>query len=133
VAEDEGHRLIARIAPDLCVEGDAEMLAQLFTNLVENAIVHTPEGTTITVDLEAGAETVLARISDDGPGVDPEDYEKIFRRFYRGAASKGLPGTGLGLSLVAAIAEVHRAECRVLPGPGFSLELTFRACPLSFS
>jgi len=126
VAEDEGHRLIAHIAPDVEVEGDAEMLAQLFTNLVENAIVHTPKGTTIAVDLEEGDGLVRARVSDDGPGVGPEDHERIFRRFYRGAASKGLPGTGLGLSLVAAIAEVHRAECRVLPGPGFALELTFR-------
>ncbi|MDE1918171.1 MAG: two-component sensor histidine kinase [Sphingomonadales bacterium] len=125
VAEDAGHQLVARITDDLSVEGDAEMLTQLFINLIENAIVHTPAGTRISVDLDLIGDVVRARVSDDGPGVAAADHERIFRRFYRGSASKGLPGTGLGLSLVAAIADAHRVRYRMVKGAGFTLELDF--------
>ncbi|HZV11414.1 MAG TPA: HAMP domain-containing sensor histidine kinase, partial [Novosphingobium sp.] len=126
VAEDAGHRLGASLAAGLWVEGDAELLTQLFINLVENAIVHTPVGTAIHIALAARGDRVCATVSDDGPGVDPADHARIFRRFYRCAASKGLPGTGLGLSLVAAIADMHGAACTLLPADrGFALELAF--------
>jgi len=119
-------RLGASLAAGLWVEGDAELLTQLFINLVENAIVHTPVGTAIHIALAARGDRVCATVSDDGPGVDPADHARIFRRFYRCAASKGLPGTGLGLSLVAAIADMHGAACTLLPADrGFALELAF--------
>lgn len=126
VAEDAGHGLEARIAPGIMAEGDEALLTQLFCNLIENAIVHTPPGTRITMDLARAGGIPVARIADNGPGVLPGEAERIFQRFFRGATSRDRPGVGLGLSLVAAIADLHGAPCRLVPGQaGFAIELTF--------
>jgi signal transduction histidine kinase len=126
VADDAGQVLGMRVAPGITVHGDADLLDQLFINLVENAIVHTPPGTHIDITLDRHEGGVRACVRDDGPGIVEGEQAKIFQRFYRGAGSRGLPGTGLGLALVAAIAELHGATCRVAPASrGLAMEVIF--------
>jgi signal transduction histidine kinase len=124
-AEEAGHRLAADIAPGCIVDGDEELLTQAVANLVENALRHTPGGTRIQVRLfrdRDAAETLT--VQDDGPGVATHDAPRLTRRFYRGERSRTTSGNGLGLSLVAAVAELHRAELRLKDaGPGLCVSL----------
>ncbi len=124
VADDAGHSLDAAIAPGIAVSVDADMLTQAITNLVENAIVHTPPGSRIVLALELlGGETLIS-VADDGPGIPPEERAKVLGRFYRLENSRGVAGAGLGLSLVAAVAAVHRADLRLTDNrPGLRAEL----------
>ncbi|WP_429810508.1 ATP-binding protein [Ensifer sp. B1-9] len=108
VAEDAGDTLIVELSRQRAViNGDSELLTQLFVNLLENAIRHCPAGTTIRVTLEAGQVGPSVIVSDDGPGVPAHERAKVFHRLYRLEKSRSTPGSGLGLSLVAAIAELH--------------------------
>ena len=125
-AEDSGHELVATIDQGIIVEGDASLLAQLFSNLIDNAIRHTPAGTRIVSKLVKDGPAAIASISDNGPGVAPPERELVFRKFYRADSSRNTPGAGLGLSLVAAIADLHQASYRIVPArEGFSLEVRF--------
>jgi signal transduction histidine kinase len=126
VAEEAGDRLDVVIKDDATIRGDRELLVQLFSNLIENAILHTPAGTNIILSLAATADRATITVSDDGPGVPREEHEKLFRRLYRREASRGQPGYGLGLSLVMAISELHGARTAIVErGMGFSLEISF--------
>jgi len=129
VAEESGHRLSLTIAEDAVIRGDRELLIQLFSNLVENAILHTPAGTTIALTLAVQDGHAVAQVSDDGPGVPRAEHEKLFQRLYRREASRNSPGYGLGLAMVAAIADLHGAGLRIVErsGPGLCVELTFAA------
>ena len=126
-AEAAGHALNATVAPGVTVQGDQELLTQAVANLVENALRHTPAGTVIDVRLtdDPGTGVVLA-VEDDGPGVGPEELPRLTDRFYRGEQSRTTPGNGLGLSLVEAVADLHRArlEIEALP-PGLRVSLVF--------
>ncbi|MGO4122947.1 sensor histidine kinase [Inquilinus sp. YAF38] len=110
-AEEQGRAIRCRIAPEVAVTGDADLLSQLVANLIENALRHTPAGTGIDIGLsrrrDGRAELLVA---DRGPGIPPEERERVFRRFYRLEQSRHTPGNGLGLSLVAATAQLHRGE-----------------------
>ena len=108
-AEDAGMTLAARIVPDVMTVGDAELLTQMIVNLIENALAHTPTGTRIEIAVSGSDGGSAIAVSDDGPGVPAEARSRIFQRFYRLDASRGAGGSGLGLSLVAAIAELHGA------------------------
>jgi signal transduction histidine kinase len=126
VAEDRGQRLIATISPGLTFRGDRELLIQMLANLVENAIRHTPAGTTITLDLERTVDAVVGRVSDNGPGIPADARAKVFRRFYRLEASRTTTGSGLGLALVAAVAELHRIGIELTDNrPGLRVWLRF--------
>ena len=128
VAEDKGYRLLSQIEPGAVITGDRGLLLQLATNLVENAIRHTPPGSTIELSLRRERGQVMAIVSDDGPGIPPEEREKVFRRFYRREASRTTPGSGLGLALVAAIANLHNAKISLSDnGPGLVVQLRFPA------
>ena len=126
VAEDSGHALSAAIAPDVYIHGDAELLTQLFSNLVDNALRHTPRGTRIEITLDSDANETRAAVADDGPGIDPGEHDKVLRRFYRVSSSRRAPGHGLGLALVAAIAQLHHAELRLVSlVPGIRITVAF--------
>ena len=123
VAEDEGKVLIASIAANVFCTGDAELLLQLCVNLVENAIRHTPTGTEICITVAAPAQLSVA---DNGPGIPAAEREKVLERFYRLDHSRSTPGSGLGLALIAAIANLHDAKIELLdnhPGLKTSLKL----------
>jgi signal transduction histidine kinase len=126
VAEEGGRSLRLGSVSSLVVRGDRHLLTQLFSNLIENALVHTPPGTQIVLSLRAAGGQALALVSDDGPGVPAEEHEQLFRRLYRREASRTQPGHGLGLSLALAIAELHGARIRILTdGPGMRVQVSF--------
>ena len=130
-AEEAGHLLAADVAPGLVIHGDQELLTQAAANLVENALRHTPPGTRINVKLSGvpGTGACLA-VEDDGPGVEGGDLPRLVHRFYRGERSRTTPGNGLGLSLVAAVADLHGATLHIRNAvPGLRVSLLFPAGP----
>ena len=102
------------------VVGEDGALRQVLTNLVANALTHTPPDSPVEVALGNGDGTVVVEIRDHGPGLDPGTAERVFERFYRAdkSRSRASGGTGLGLAIVAAIVARHRGSVRHLPTPG---------------
>ena len=90
------------------VSGNADMLAMLLSNLVDNAIHYTQKGGAITISVHKGDDCVHIEVSDNGPGIPPEQRERVFARFAR-LASADQPGTGLGLAIAQRIAQLHEA------------------------
>lgn len=90
------------------VHGDAAALERAITNLLDNALKWSPEGGTVTVELRHGTVTVV----DQGRGLAAQDLPYVFERFYRSTDSRGMPGSGLGLSIVKAVAERHGGQVR---------------------
>jgi signal transduction histidine kinase len=122
--EDEGKRLHVAVEPDIAQTGDRELLTQLVANLIENAMRHTPEGTDITVSLTSQPTGAMLVVADNGPGVPPEAFDQLFRRFYRLECSRTTPGSGLGLSLVKAICDLHSATATLRDNaPGLRVEV----------
>ena len=101
--------------PDLQMRGDEALLRQLFMNLLENAIRHTGPGTHVRVTLRDLGDRAEVVVEDDGPGVRPEDRERIFDRFVRIAAPGGDGGAGLGLPIARWIAESHGGSLTLDP------------------
>ncbi len=106
-AEDEGKALNIATSVLLPLAGDEELLKQMVANVIDNALRHTPKGTRIDVRSDCVAHVATLLISDDGTGVPEAERQRIFERFYRLDEARTTPGDGLGLSLVAAIAELH--------------------------
>jgi signal transduction histidine kinase len=106
-ADERGLVLAATLPPSLPMVGDRDMLLQAAANLLDNAIKFTPPGGRVTLAAERrGAEVVIA-VSDTGPGIAPGDRPRVVERFYRAEASRATPGSGLGLALVQAVAQLH--------------------------
>jgi signal transduction histidine kinase len=117
----------ARVPPDLpAVRGDPVRLRQVLTNLIDNAVKYSPEGS--PVEVVASAENGCATVSvvDRGSGIAAEDVRVIFEKFGRVRGSSSKPGTGLGLYIARAIAEAHdgRLEVTSAPGEGSTFTLT---------
>lgn len=134
VAEEAGLALRCELAGGLSVRGNRHLLSQALTNLLDNAIKY-GEGPGEVVlrtqrvqapgDVEARIELIVA---DDGPGIPEPDRERVLQRFVRLDASRQTPGTGLGLSFVAAVAELHDATLRLEDNaPGLCVTLSFPA------
>ncbi|HEY1932821.1 MAG TPA: HAMP domain-containing sensor histidine kinase [Acetobacteraceae bacterium] len=125
-AEEDGRTLAADVAPGVVIHGDRELLTQMLANLVENALRHTPPGTQIKLSLDATAQRAVLVVEDNGPGIPQAEREHVLRRFYRMDQSRTTPGSGLGLSLAAAVAELHGAELRLASaGPGLRVSVLF--------
>ncbi|MES4891560.1 HAMP domain-containing sensor histidine kinase [Streptomyces sp. NPDC096012] len=122
-AAGPGHRWTLDLPEDpVTVPGDAHRLQQVLANLLANARLHTPAGTKVTVTLEIDAGSVLLSVHDDGPGVPRDVQPAVFERFTR-AEHRRFPdasggGSGLGLSIVAAVAEAHGGSVALESGPG---------------
>jgi signal transduction histidine kinase len=129
-AEDKGVRIACSPAPGLVVTGHDQLLALALSNLVENALKHAPAGSEIAVAAfdDRGAPALV--VGDRGPGIPEADRERALGRFVRLDPSRGTPGAGLGLALVASVARMHgatldlgdnapglRATLRFGPGP----------------
>ncbi|NEC84824.1 HAMP domain-containing sensor histidine kinase [Streptomyces sp. SID12501] len=124
-AAGPGHRWTLELSEEpVTVTGDAHRLHQVLANLLANARLHTPVGSTVTISLESGDKaTVLMKVHDDGPGVAADIRPKVFERFTRAdrRRTEGTghgTGTGLGLSIVAAVAEAHGGGVTLESGPG---------------
>ncbi|MBA4287287.1 MAG: two-component sensor histidine kinase [Xanthomonadaceae bacterium] len=111
---------IAGAAADGCiVDGDRDLLFQAICNLLDNAVKFSPDGGDIGVELALADRVVRICIDDRGPGVPVEHRERVFDRLVRLDHSRASPGFGLGLSLVRAIARLHRGDCHLQDGaPG---------------
>ncbi|HWF96665.1 MAG TPA: HAMP domain-containing sensor histidine kinase [Xanthobacteraceae bacterium] len=126
--EEGGRALRAEIADGVRLNGDRGLLSQLFANLVENALHHTPTGATITLRLARQPAFAVAEVADNGAGIPADERVKVLRRFYRLERSRTTPGSGLGLSTVAAIVELHRAAIELIDNePGLRVVIRFPA------
>lgn len=134
VADEAGLTLEADIAPDLTVKGNRELIGQALTNLLDNAIKYAegsagPAKIRVTLARE-GTKTVLS-VADHGPGVPADRRDDVTKRFVRLDESRSKPGTGLGLSLVAAVMELHGGKLELAatdPGattPGLTVRMVF--------
>jgi signal transduction histidine kinase len=112
-AEMRDSSLVLETAGAAPVKGDPVLLAQALSNLIDNALKYTPAQATITVAVRRVGNAVEIEVADRGPGIPDEEKPKAVERFYRGDASRGTPGVGLGLSLVAAVARLHGSELRL--------------------
>lgn len=129
-AEDSGHSLKLESLPgtQIFIRGDKTLLGQMIANLIENALRHTPSGSTITMALAHTPTEVVLSVSDDGPGIPEGERTNVLRRLYRLERSRTTPGNGLGLSLVHAIAELHDARLTLQDNrPGLRVEVRFPA------
>jgi signal transduction histidine kinase len=127
-AEQDGTRLTIVGEREVLVTGDRDLIFDAIANLVDNAIKHGRPGGQVVVANEIIEGRPVVSIADDGPGIPVEEYEHVFKRFYRLEHSRYTPGNGLGLSLVAAVARLHGARIEMLDNsPGLKLKLWFSA------
>ena len=125
-AEEENLEFTADIARDLKLHGNRQLLAQAVTNLLDNAMKFTPSGGHVTLAATRNNGNIIVAVEDTGPGIAEQDREKIFERFVRLDSARSAPGSGLGLSLVKAVASLHQAEVKVSGrNPGTRFELIF--------
>jgi signal transduction histidine kinase len=127
-AEQDGTRLTLVGDREVLVTGDRDLIFDAIANLVDNAIKHGRTGGQVVVANETIDGRPVVSIADDGPGIPVDQYEHVFKRFYRLEQSRYTPGNGLGLSLVAAVARLHGGRIEMLENsPGLKLMLWFAA------
>ena len=126
-AEEGRQSLLLESGPPRIVIGDPELLTQMLVNLVDNALRHCPPGALIRVGLASNtAGAPILWVSDDGPGVPTGERDRLFDRFYRLETSRTSPGSGLGLTLVSAIAKLHEATVEMPDSaPGLEVRIVF--------
>jgi len=108
-ALEKGVNIEADLVPDVKLRGDANAFAVMIRNLVHNAIKYTPEHGHINLSLGVEDQQVILRVTDTGPGIKGDKKERVFERFYRINKNDGI-GSGLGLSMVKWVCEVHGAK-----------------------
>jgi len=127
LAEDQGLVLETVLQPGLSVRGDRHLLSQALANLLDNAIKYTPPGGKVVVSVAKDGDKASLSVIDNGPGIPLSQWTRVLEPFVRLDETRQSPGAGLGLSLVAAIAEAHGAALRLedaKPGLTVSLDLT---------
>ncbi len=120
-AQEQGVALELRLEPAAPVMGDPDRLVQLFANLVDNALAHTPGGGEVTLRLQPDGKMTQAIVSDTGPGIPSTDLDRVFERFYQVDKSRkrgGGQGSGLGLAIVAELVDVHGGTVHAESEPG---------------
>ncbi|WP_461308356.1 HAMP domain-containing sensor histidine kinase, partial [Albidovulum sp.] len=125
-AEEDGH--VLRLAPlppgPVEVSGDETLLGQAIANLIENALRHTPPQSRVDLALTAEDDHAVVTVADNGPGIPEAERDKVVARMYRLERSRTTPGNGLGLALVAAIAELHAGRLELADNhPGLAARL----------
>jgi signal transduction histidine kinase len=127
VAEDKQLTFEYRCAPGAKIRANRHLLAQALANLLDNAIKYTPPGGRVRLEVERGVNGPVIAVADSGPGIPETDRERVLQRFVRLDATRSTPGNGLGLSLVDAVAKLHRAELTLTDNrPGLKVSLAFR-------
>jgi signal transduction histidine kinase len=125
-AEGKGGRVEVFGDKTARISADRDLLFDAISNLVDNAIRHGREGGLVSIHLDQKDDEAILSISDDGPGIPSEEFEHVFKRFYRLERSRSMSGNGLGLSLVAAVARLHGASIKLIDNaPGLRVELHF--------
>lgn len=127
LAEERALAFFVQVAPDLWVVGDRDLLFQAFGNLLDNAIKFTPMKGRISLTAVKIGSNVGVAVTNSGPGIPDDLRDKLTERFFRAPSASNVPGFGLGLSLVAAIAARHRSELTFLPAEtGLRVQWNFR-------
>jgi signal transduction histidine kinase len=128
VAEEKGVTLRLHLGPARPVEGDHDLLLEAVGNLVDNAVKFAPAGTEVLLEVGSTPEGACLRIADRGPGILLTEREQVLQRFYRAEKSRTVAGSGLGLSLVAAVVTLHGFRLRISGSdPGCIIEIV---CPI---
>lgn len=126
VIEDSGRRLQTSIEPGIAFRGDRELIIQMLSNLLDNAIRHTPPKSLVTMTLRRAPGGAVACVADNGEGIPESERAKVLKRFYRLEHSRTTNGNGLGLALVSAIAELHGIELQLYDNkPGLAVRMSF--------
>lgn len=107
VAEERGLHLQVAVAPGIDLDADRDLLAEALSNLLDNAMKFTPPGGSVRLVLKAGDGEVRLEVADDGPGIAAEDRGLVRERYGRSLRDRMVPGAGLGLAMVAAVARLH--------------------------
>jgi two-component system sensor histidine kinase MprB len=107
------------------VRGRAQALERAVTNLLENAVKFSPDGTTVEVESAPGRVSVR----DHGPGIAEEDLQRVFDRFYRAPSTVSRPGSGLGLSIVQKVVSAHEGSVFAANAPGGGAVVGFELAP----
>ena len=119
LCEDKGIDFKAELIPRLTVKAARPILAQALANVIDNAIKYTPPGGAVMIRVRRRSSGEIEfSVTDNGPGVPLEDRSRVVQRFVRLENSRSEPGSGLGLSLVAAVAEAHGGRLELDEGPG---------------
>jgi signal transduction histidine kinase len=127
-ADDQLVELRLSVIDDAYVFGDRELLAQALTNLLDNALKHTPVGGHIDMQVHRSGDRIQVVVADSGPGIPAEARERVLQRFARLDESRSRPGNGLGLALVRAIADQHDARLTLTDNaPGLRVTLSLPA------
>jgi signal transduction histidine kinase len=113
-------------AQPLLVRGDASLLSQLFSNLVSNAVKYSPDGGLIRVIADREGTQIAVVIEDHGIGIPEADRERVFERYYRGSNTSGIGGSGVGLSLVRTMVDLHKGTIALDTREGKGSRFTIR-------
>lgn len=108
LADERGITLGFEVSQDDSVHGDDKLLFEAIGNLLDNAIKFTAQGGRVAISVLRGSSETRIEIRDQGPGIPTDQHKAVLRRFYRGEGSAEIPGSGLGLSVVTAIVELHQ-------------------------
>lgn len=134
LAHEKGVRLETLIDEDCpMVLGDRDLLLETAANLLDNAVKFTPGGGVVRLTMAATPKGVEACFEDSGPGVRPEDRDRVFERFFRAEPARGSPGHGLGLGLAAAVSRLHGFSLSVGPSRDGGARFTLLAPKVTFS
>lgn len=126
LAEDKGVELICRVDAAPTIRGHRQLLAQALSNLLDNAVKYTPAGGRIELVVAQTGGVPELRVADSGPGIPSAERERVLERFVRLDGARSSPGSGLGLSLVRAVAQLHDAQLRLADNrPGLRVSLRF--------
>ena len=113
--------------PAVQIQGDGDLMREAVSNLIGNAIKFTPENGSVSIAVFQENGLPVVRVRDSGIGVEPAERDKIFQRFYRTSSGHRVPGSGLGLSITAAIANLHELDLRFNDNnPGAVFEMVGR-------
>jgi two-component system sensor histidine kinase KdpD len=119
-----GHALRVDIPAEAVVWCDPRLLEQVLVNLLDNALRHTPEGSTIDVSVQVDDARWRLVVADNGPGLPAGQERDVFKKFFRGRDEPAGAGTGLGLAICAAVARLHRGTIEAATGGGARFTLT---------
>jgi signal transduction histidine kinase len=113
VAEEAGIEIRQEILPTPVIPGDRDLIFQAMANLLDNALKHTPAGGIISLSLSPADQSAVFSIADTGGGLPTSEIDLVTRRFYRSNVGRQPSGSGLGLSLVNAVAQLHTAQLKL--------------------
>jgi two-component system OmpR family sensor kinase len=129
IAKSKDIQITTHLPSGIQVPGNAPKLSIMIGNIINNAITYTKAGGQVVISLKRDQENIILDVADDGIGIAPEFRERVFDRFYR-VTGTGVTGSGLGLSIVRSVADLHGAKIEILDGlngHGITVRVTFFA------